>query len=1335
MKNKLSKIAKPVLSTVVAVAIIAVSLFTVIPGINIGADAATVTDTWDGTLATAFESGDGSKDNPYVIKTAEQLAYMALSKTLNSADKYFKVVDNAVFDLAGLEGITLDSGVGDVKAATKGKKWHNDDAQVFSGNFDGNGLVVYNLYSAGGYAGLFPVVVTNNTAKSVTIKNVTVVNSYICGYHFSGGIVGFANANTTDKSITFENCAVKNCFISDNNNANTACERTSGILAGGIGHNKATVKNCIAIDNITSATNITGGFIGNTSAYAGVASITNSIAIGTLPYSVQNSGSSKELQDKSTQASCYANVYTDQNVSNAYADSNVKKVSKDNMKGSAARANMTGLDWSVWIAFDGEYPDLRSNHTLSVTSGDVSGHKIVCSDCQKSMTEAHVLKEDSTGTYETCECGYKKAIAISDKKIVKWKDTSGYENTVFSSFAAFTESMSGDGTENNPYIIKTAEQLYFLLTATNSANSKGKYFKVADNIYAFDFTAFSGVTENTSSTELKAFNDNWTWNKFYSENAQNSNFSGTFDGNGVIIYNYGHKGNKAGLFNVIGADAVIKNLTIKACMFKVSASPYAESAGGIIGQVSGGWGSSVTIENCAVINCVIISEGRTGQTNGWYGAGALVGAAPGFKVNVNNCLVRDTVVETLSTGAGSSLIGFSSFAPTISNTVSLGVTPYATLNGNISAIGSDGWKIDTMAAASNFSNVYTDQAVADSKYAPAQIKYLTASEMSGKNALDNMVLDFTNVWYANNKTPELQISHKLVGAPDTENAANGHVANCTDCGLTGVNVIPHDYLDGTCRVCSYTCTHNNNASLVWNVTTKGDCLTADKGYYTCADCGYKGSVISDPNFTAGHVLEKVSDGKAADCGNAGEKAYWRCTVCQGIFLSDDATSSDVKTLDDVIISATGNHVEKKDSNNKLLYGMNSTEHWTICKTCNHKVATATHTGTFTPQGAKGHVGVCDVCGYETVDGIVPHEFGDDNVCDVCNWVCSDHVAADGNVIQEGSCTEDRIVEQYCSVCGQTLQNKVVTALGHQTKNVDYKAPTCTETGFEAHQECTVCGKLFVNGSEVSLADVTIAALGHDYELTAGGTPKYYYNDKGHWYKCSKCGDVDFCEHIIETDTTSYNGTYRFCEDSEGYGCDWHSFEYNIDVKEQDMNIHASEGAFTKDVIFDYFEITEEDAAFEKVTEQLEKVGITNFVAYDVSPSEAMAQGGTITVTLKLSAIFGEDTDLYYLDTATGKVQRLNGTITQNSDGKTYTLVGISDKVGVIVAATIPLEEETSTDDGSVGGNSGSTGNNVANTDNGTVSPKTSDSLYNTVGSLALLTGAAYVIIRKAKRIG
>jgi len=53
-------------------------------------------DIYDGSVATGFAAGDGSEENPYIIKTGSQLAYLA--KTVNEGEsysgKFFKLTKN-----------------------------------------------------------------------------------------------------------------------------------------------------------------------------------------------------------------------------------------------------------------------------------------------------------------------------------------------------------------------------------------------------------------------------------------------------------------------------------------------------------------------------------------------------------------------------------------------------------------------------------------------------------------------------------------------------------------------------------------------------------------------------------------------------------------------------------------------------------------------------------------------------------------------------------------------------------------------------------------------------------------------------------------------------------------------------------------------------------------------------------------------------------------------------------------------------------------------------------------------------------------------------------------
>lgn len=90
--------------------------------------------TWDGNIATAFDGGDGTADNPYQIATGAQLAYLA--KFVNSdikndcAGEYF--VLTADIDLNGQQWEAIGKG--------------GRNSADFSGTFDGQYHKIINLY-------------------------------------------------------------------------------------------------------------------------------------------------------------------------------------------------------------------------------------------------------------------------------------------------------------------------------------------------------------------------------------------------------------------------------------------------------------------------------------------------------------------------------------------------------------------------------------------------------------------------------------------------------------------------------------------------------------------------------------------------------------------------------------------------------------------------------------------------------------------------------------------------------------------------------------------------------------------------------------------------------------------------------------------------------------------------------------------------------------------------------------------------------------------------------------------------------------------------------------
>lgn len=137
-------------------------------------------DTWDGT-AVAFTQGSGTKEDPWRIENAEQLAYLA--QQVNNGTDYERNHFRLVSD--------LDLG---------GKEWTpiGTDGKIFWGGFDGGGHTITGMTITGDrdYVGLFGEC-RNFTADSSYIKSVTVKGANISGHSHVGAIAG-EGANISD---------------------------------------------------------------------------------------------------------------------------------------------------------------------------------------------------------------------------------------------------------------------------------------------------------------------------------------------------------------------------------------------------------------------------------------------------------------------------------------------------------------------------------------------------------------------------------------------------------------------------------------------------------------------------------------------------------------------------------------------------------------------------------------------------------------------------------------------------------------------------------------------------------------------------------------------------------------------------------------------------------------------------------------------------------------------------------------------------------------------------------------------------------------------------------
>lgn len=229
------------------------ALFVINPGLGRSASAA-----WDGTAAAGFESGTGDSSDPYIIKTAEQLAFLA--KQVNGGEtyqgKYFQL--EADLDLSGSEWTPIGT-----------------ETVPFSGKFSGNGNVLTNvkISAAGDYIGLFGY----NTG---TITYVGIESGEISGGNCTGSICGlnagtitgcYNNAPVTGKESAGGVCGKNSGTVqmSYNTGAVTGTLKTGGVC--GESADRSTLANCYNTGMLVGDS-VVGGICGSVESSADVSS-------------------------------------------------------------------------------------------------------------------------------------------------------------------------------------------------------------------------------------------------------------------------------------------------------------------------------------------------------------------------------------------------------------------------------------------------------------------------------------------------------------------------------------------------------------------------------------------------------------------------------------------------------------------------------------------------------------------------------------------------------------------------------------------------------------------------------------------------------------------------------------------------------------------------------------------------------------------------------------------------------------------------------------------------------------------------------------------------------
>ncbi|AEG59076.1 S-layer homology domain-containing protein [Desulforamulus ruminis] len=495
-------------------------------------------------LKTVFESGDGSKDNPYEVKTAEQLTGFA-NEVNNGNDyqgKYIILSDD--IDLSGQEWIPIGvTGPG------------------FSGTFNGAGKTVQGLTIKNGtaqYAGLFGQLGTGARISDLELTNVDISTSVVEATYDSnvGSIAG-----STAADVVINNCRIDGKVAAS---ASNKISRAGGVV-GFLGQENV-VANCYTDVAVTahSATSIA-----NAGGIAGVSGnkcvIVNAAALGDVSARADGKSLSVAGGILGTHAGTAYNVY---------ALGEVTSESADEAKHLAG--GISGMVTPNTALINAYYNDQNAQGFMTATPTVAIGYEEnVRALGQGDMSSPGFAEGLNNGLKKASLSAAAAAVAAANKpnmgdlqsaagsvKFYAWEPAGGkvvLANRFFVDDTVNTAIFeSGQGTAEDPFIIKTEQQLRDFAKSLSD-----------DMTYAGIYIALAG--------DIDVSSEQWT-----PIGLGHYDFRGVFDGKGHAIKNMsiGSRNNSYeepigdandagkmttfyGLFGVIGENGVVKNLGIE----------------------------------------------------------------------------------------------------------------------------------------------------------------------------------------------------------------------------------------------------------------------------------------------------------------------------------------------------------------------------------------------------------------------------------------------------------------------------------------------------------------------------------------------------------------------------------------------------------------------------------------------------------------------------------------------------------------------------------------------------------------------------------------------------
>ena len=586
-------------------------------------------DVWDGVTVSESLSGSGTAEDPYLIESGADLAYIDanMTATENFKGVYFKMTKS--IDLGG-RSVKLGLYPG----------WGG--RIIFSGIFDGNNCSVRNLNmtESGMGAGLFSVV-------SGTVKNLSVYGSVKGDGAMTGGIAGWLYNGTLENCTNYVNVT------------STATAETGAIVGT---CQKGTMTNCVNYGSVTGIDSV-GGFAGKASGTLtgciNYGAVNGCSDIGGIYGSVHSSGTPtvENCTDLGT-VKAHDLTHYDAKSNSCEEDGNLeywacsvckKNYDADGKAITSVVISATGHDWDDGVV---------SEDIIIFTCGNCGNTKQ--ESAVYSVTVNHLFLDGTIAAdAEVFEYGYNDTYTVNAKAIEGYAASHDYvkgtviANTTVTIYysevdiwdgVAVSTSLSGSGTEADPYLIQSAADLAYFAKVINEHNVEGTFTK--DHTSREVYTVFAGkYFKLTKSIDLNGhllkIGYSLAWNKY-------SRFGGIFDGNncsvrGINITSDDANRNDA-LFGMVYG-GTIKNLSTYGSVY----------GGGVLNGGVVGYLVSGTVENCS---SYVNIEGNN-ETGGIVG-----NLDKGTVINCNN------YGAVTCTGASAGVIVGKNASGTITNCVS-----------------------------------------------------------------------------------------------------------------------------------------------------------------------------------------------------------------------------------------------------------------------------------------------------------------------------------------------------------------------------------------------------------------------------------------------------------------------------------------------------------------------------------------------------------------------------------------------------------------------------------------------------------------------------------------